>query len=172
MSAATYRACFPNLTTINTYNSGISNYNPTVTIFGSSSKIVTVTRIQVNTINGTPQQSEFGLSPLSAVYVGGTSAALNAVPLVESSAAATATPLSWTAGPTSGGGAFVGYLEFISLLSQGTGPIVPSANCLYDSAYGKDGGQQIILNGAGEGLNLFFADNVVTIQGFIEWTEE
>lgn len=70
-AAATYRACFINFTTLNTYNSGISNYNPTVTLFGSSSKLVVVTRIQVCTTQSFKQSCEFGLSFLTSTYSGG-----------------------------------------------------------------------------------------------------
>jgi len=172
-AAATYRACFINFTTLNTYNSGISNYNPTVTLFGSSSKLVVVTRIQVCTTQSFKQSCEFGLSFLTSTYSGGTNAAIPIGLLVASSPSATATPLSWSAGPTSGGANIGALIEYVPMMSQNTGsPQDSSANSWYDSRYGKDGGQPIILNGANQGLNLFFAENVVTLAGFIEWTEE
>jgi hypothetical protein len=73
-----------------------------VTITGSASKTVKVTRIKISTTQTTAGLNEIVLLKRSTANTAGTSAAMTAVPYDANNAAATATCLSYTANPTTG----------------------------------------------------------------------
>lgn len=160
-----------------TYSSAATGLVPAVlptdvvTIAGSASKTVRITRISVTLT--TTAGSGIGLNILlikrSALDTGGTSATQTNVPHDSSSAASGATIKSYTANPT-GLGAAVGTVRTIRYAVASSNSII-----IAEWDFGNRPSKAIVLRGTSE--NLAINANATSITGGImdvdiEWTEE
>lgn len=146
---------------------------PTITLFGSATKLVKVTRIRFDTTLANSQvANSYQLVKVSSAFTGGTSGANVITPMDSANPGATATSVTYTATPT-GGGTNVGNIEYAVIVPTNlTGPAV-SMQSIYAATYGGDGNgaQPIVLRGTSEGISLQFG-GTPSIRGFIEFTEE
>ena len=141
-----------------------------LTITGSATKTVYVTRIDIDGIQTTASQILILMIKRSTADTGGTSTSPNKVPLDSLSAAATATVLAYTVNPTLG--TAIGTTTSARVF-------VPAAATATDAQgisilYGQIGEQQMILRGITQVLAVNL--NSVTIAGAsininVEWTE-
>jgi hypothetical protein len=145
------------------------------TLTGSNTKTIRVTKVRVTGSSTAVASVAVLLAKRSTADTGGSAAAVPAVPYDSSSAAATATVLSYTANPTTG--TLVGILEIANfttgITANGT-TTVPAIDYVWDSA--ARGQQPIILRGTGEVLALYLAGIATpagaVYRGTVEWTEE
>lgn len=159
-----------------TYSASISNLTVAasatniVTIQGSASKVVRIVRVLLSGIQTASGNMTVLLRKQSTADTGGTSSAMTAIPHDSSSAAATASAVSYTANPTMGSLVGVPVSKRVSF---------PAAAAAFDPAgdlYRADlPAQAIVLRGVAQGLAVGF--NGVTLTGgsvnvSLTWTEE
>jgi len=141
-----------------------------LTIAGSATKTINITRIDLNGVQTTAGQAVILLIKRSAADTGGTFSAVSKVPLDSLSAASTATVLAYTANPTVG-------TAFGTIASARM--FLPGATTASDAQgmsmpYGGLGGQQLSLRGTSQVLAINL--NGTTLAGGsininIEYTE-
>jgi len=162
----TYSAtCFGNMA---------SSPTDVATLYGSATKTIRVIRVFLSlsqTTAGTPAGAP-ALFKRSSVNTGGTSTVPAIVSHDSADAAATATPRSYTANPTSLG-TFVGMF-WNSFVFAGA-PSTASASTQVELKFGELPGKAIVLRGVAQGIVINFAG--ITVSGGIylvtfEWTEE
>ena len=161
---ATYSASFTGAVTATTATD-------VFTIFGSASKKITITKIGFSATQTTAAMETFLMNKKTAVNAGGTSAAVTAMAHDSTSAAATATVLSYTANPTTLGGSTTvrSMKKYIVTTTTALGDLI------FEYKFNENGDKGIILNSATEGfaLNLnsqTMAGNAFSI--YVEWVEE
>lgn len=143
-----------------------------VTLFGSGTKTIYIMRVAVSATATAGVNTSTQLRKLSTVLTGGTSAAMTAVPHDSASAAATATPLSWTANPT-GGGTLVGIVGTTKLNVQAPGTSTSPPTWVWKFG-GPADAQPMTLRGTTQGLALNLNGAVLAGASFnveISWTE-
>lgn len=160
-----------------TYSTSISNLVPVATaatdiftLTGSATKTVRVTRVTITGTQTTAAQVSILLVKRSTANTAGTSTANVAIPHDSTSAAATATSLSYTANPTVGaaiGSALRSRKVFVGTTTGNSDE--------YITDFGTRNSQSVVLRGTGQvfAVNL----NGASIAGpsfniSIEWTEE
>ena len=126
-----------------------------ITISGSGSKTIAVTRAWISTIQGTAGVNSWFLAKRSTAYTGGVQVAGTAVPHDSSDAAASATVGHWTTLFT-GGGALVGNVwggrvDSPAAATAGIGGFV-GIQIDFTRLYGKP----LMLRGTGESLGINF----------------
>lgn len=147
--------------------------NPTdvFTIYGSATKTIRIRAVTVGGTNTGNTNAIVRLVKRSAVNTGGTSAAGTNVPMDSTSAAATATTLSYTANPTTGATVGVIRQRFIFL------PLLASSNVGQDQkfTFSDLATEALILRGTSEGLAVNFngiaLGGTTVVSVTIEWTE-
>jgi hypothetical protein len=141
-----------------------------LTVTGSATKTINITRIDLDGVQTTAGQAVILLIKRSTADTGGTSTAVNKVPLDSLSAASTATVLSYTANPAVG--------TAIGTLAS-TRMFLPGATTASDAqgmsmTYGELGGQQLSLRGTNQVLAVNLNGTTLTggsINVNIEYTE-
>lgn len=150
-----------------------------VTIFGSASKIVKITRILCSLVNGSTTAGSTGIifvEKNTAVFTGGTATAETPVPNDSNDAAPTATVNTYSVAPTGGGGtptAIVGCRGTIPMLNGATLDAGIGGLLQLEYTPGKNA-KPLTLNGVAQGLSIVPFFNAGSISGAygIEWTEE
>lgn len=143
-----------------------------VTITGSASKTVRITRIAIGGTLTTGAVRDVSLIKRSAANSGGTSATMTAVPHDSNSAGATATVLSYTANPTSLG-AEVGDIRDYKIEFPATN--LSSASNPFEVTFGDASSQAVVLRGTSQVLAVNLEGNTANGSSFnisIQWTEE
>lgn len=143
-----------------------------MSLFGSGTKTIYVMRVSVSATATAGANTSALLKKLSAVYTGGTSAAMTAVPHDSSSAAATGTPLSWTVSPT-GGGTLVGLVGATKLNVAAPATVTAPPTWVWKFGGPMDA-QPIVLRGTTQGIALDLNGAVLAGSSFnieVEWTE-
>lgn len=159
---ATYRAAF--------FPSTLGT-SVTITLFGSATKVVRITRIRLSVNAAAQAEDQFTITKFSSAPTGGTSAALTIVPMDANSPAATVTNAqTYTVVPT-GGLASVGLIDLDILVSSAATP-TQSGDNTYDMSYGALGTSHLVLRGVAQGIGIGYSVAGHTTHGFIEWTEE
>jgi hypothetical protein len=144
---------------------------PSFTLFGSSSKVIKITKITATVTSGTQAAIQFAITKQSSAWTGGTSSALTPVPHDSADAASSATAVDYSVAAT-GGGSSVGFLAFTELVTLGTSTVAQSAAATYTEIFGDGSGKQpIVLRGTSQGISMF-TSSAVGLDAFIEWTEE
>jgi hypothetical protein len=141
------------------------------TITGSASKTVRVTRVRVSGTETTAGHATFQLIKRSTADTAGTSAAVSAVPLDSTDAAATATVLSYTANPTLG--TTVGTVAASRIFLPAPATATGEESLLF--TFGDLAAKALVLRGTSQVLAVNL--NGVTVTGGslhieVEWTEE
>lgn len=143
------------------------------TLTGSASKTVKITRVEISGEATTAAPAQIVLLKRSAANLTGTSTAPTIVPYDSADAAASATPLAYTANPgtlgTSLGNLRTGYVFLSAPATATVGP----EKFIVD--FGNRQGQEVVLRGVAEVFSVNL--NAVTITGgafdiTVEWTEE
>lgn len=135
---------------------------------GSATKLVTVTRVAIMTIQNTAGINAWTLAKRSTANTGGTSAAVAAVPVSATYPAATASVLQYTANPTLGtlvGRVWTGRVVSPTAASVTTGPL--ETPCTLQTP--------ITLSGVAQGLALNFGGVALpaglSVQAVFWWHE-
>ena len=143
------------------------------TLTGSATKTVKISRVEIGGEATTAASAQIVLLKRSVANLTGTSSAPTIVPYDSADAAATATPLAYTANPGTLG-TLVGNIRtgYVFLAAPATATVGPEK---FIVDFGSRQGQEIVLRGIAEvfAINL----NAVTITGgafdiTVEWTEE
>lgn len=143
-----------------------------LTITGSASKTIRITRLEVSGQQTTAAAAQVVVLKRSTANSAGTSTAPTAVPHDSNSPAASATIAAYTANPTTGtlvGNLYVGYV-FLAATATAT---VGSDKLVLD--YGNRPAQAIVLRGTTQVLAVNLNGVTVTGGAFdinLEWTEE
>jgi hypothetical protein len=142
------------------------------TIYGSASKTIKITRVEVSATENTSAVRDFVLKVRSAVNTGGTSSVAIATAHDSNNAAATATVLSYTANPSSLGTS-VGNIRAVKVDIPATNLV--GATDIVVWTFGDRPSQAIVLRGTSQGLVLNLNGVTSSNNSFdisIEWTEE
>lgn len=142
------------------------------TIFGSSTKTIRVTHVEIlfSTTAGGGVLDDLVIIKRSSANSGGTSASQTAVPHDSNDAAATATVLSYTANPTTLGAA-VGTVRSLRIAAL----VVNSPESAFIWDFGDRPAQAIVLRGTAQGLCINLSSTTITggiFSASVEWTEE
>lgn len=142
------------------------------TIYGSSTKIVKITKIGITARNNSASsQWDLDIFKYSSTPSGGSSTGLTAVPLNSNFGASTVTNLkSWSTLPTSGT-AIGSIAEQMIQFPASNANDIPT----FEFNFGGTGASPIVLNNTNEGASVHAATNAPTgtaIGVYIEWTEE
>jgi hypothetical protein len=140
-----------------------------VTLYGSASKTVKVTRIHASLTIGTAALGAITINKYSTAVSAGTKTSPAMVPYDASDAAATATNNNaYTAAPTAG--TLIGSIASQrGLMSSAT----VTGNCQFTFDFGgRDGSKPIILSGTSQGIALVLAGAASGMDYMVEWTEE
>jgi hypothetical protein len=162
-----------------TFTSILTGFTPVatatdiLTIGGSASKVIRITRLMIwGTANAAGQYPLF-LIKRSAANTAGTTATITPTPHDSGNAAVTAAVKNYTANAT-GLGAAVGTLRLVNLWLTVGG--TPTQNVLYIEEFGNRPAQAIVLRGVAEFFCLNFNGVAVpagtSLNIFIEHTEE
>jgi len=169
-----------------TYSSAISEFalaaTPTYifSLFGSASKTIRITRIRVILIETAETIRNIKIEKLSSALTGGTSVAMTAVPHDSGSAAATATPLNWTANKT-GGGTLVGSIDEINITSTLVSGTASAASKSAPGAtvynwWGDSVSSPLVLRGTAQGIALNLNSQALDAgrkaSVYVEWVED
>ena len=142
------------------------------TVTGSATKTVKIRSVRVSGTNTGNTNALVLIVKRSTANTGGTSSNLTEVPHDSTSAAATATALSYTANPTTGSlvGNICGGLLFLPLLASS------NIGMSHEFIFGIDGYQPIVLRGTSEvfavNLNGVALGGTTVLNIRVTWTEE
>lgn len=150
-----------------------------ITIFGSATKTVKITRILcslVNTSTTAGATAVLFIEKNTAVFTGGTVTVETPVPNDSADPAATATVNTYSVAPTGGGGtptAVVGCRGTVPMINGATLDAGIGGLLQLEYTPGKNA-KPLTLNGVAQGLSIvpFFSAGVISGAYSIEWTEE
>lgn len=167
----------PTSPAISTYAASSGYFTPyatptdIITISGSSTTTVKVTRVTLSSTQTTAGINNWFLNKLSAADTGGTSTGVTAVPMDSANAAATASVLKYTVIPTPG--TTVGTVRSVAALSPAASSVYNGEITLFDDQFT---GQPIVLRGIAQTLNLNYAGAAVpaglSMCVNVYWTEQ
>lgn len=152
----------------------VSSATHIFSLSGSATKTIRVLRLGMSATRTTAGTFDIQINKLSSALTGGTPAApTGIVPYDSTSAAATATALTYTANPT-GGGVLVGSIHNAKLVIPTTAPVGAAQNEIIFS-FCNNFSQDVVLRGTAQCIGLTFLG--VTLTGgsvciWVEWTEE
>lgn len=149
------------------------------TIAGSASKTIRITKVRVALYETAATIRLVKILKLSSAPTGGTSGAMTAIPHDSANAAATASPLQWTANPT-GGGTSLGSIDELDvetgIAAGAVGAVAAEAPSQYYNTWSDLITQPITLRGTAQCLSVNLGGAALDAgrkaSFYIEWTED